>query len=81
MSNGVRHGKATEFIVTLVADSSNIRLKVKDNGISDFSKINEKERIENGFGIKKMMSNEKKCGGEMMVTNENGFVAEITIKL
>ena len=81
LSNGVRHGKATEFIVTLVADSSNIRLKVKDNGISDFSKINEKERIENGFGIKKMMSYVKKCGGEMMVTNENGFVAEITIKL
>lgn len=81
LSNGVRHGKATEFIVTLIADSSNLKLKVSDNGKSDFSKANEKERIENGFGIKKMMSYVKKCGGEMLIYNENGFNQEITIRL
>lgn len=81
LSNGVRHGKATEFIVTLIADSSNLKLKVVDNGKSDFSNSNEKERIEKGFGIKKMMSYVKKCGGEMSIFNENGFNQEITIRL
>lgn len=81
LSNGVRHGKADEFIITLIADSSNIKLKVSDNGKSDFSKENQKERIENGFGIKKMISYVKKCGGDMTLSNENGFITEITIKL
>ena len=81
LSNGVRHGNADEFIITLIADSSNIKLKVSDNGKSDFSKENQKERIENGFGIKKMISYVKKCGGYMTLSNENGFVTEITIKL
>lgn len=81
LSNGVRHGDADVFTVTLTADSRNLRLKVADNGKSDFSHKNQLERIENGFGLKKMISYIKKCGGTVSFSNDNGFKAEIEIKL
>lgn len=81
LSNGVRHGNADIFTVTLTADSCNIKLKVVDNGKSNFSSENQKERIENGFGLNKMISYIKKCGGDMKFSNENGFKTEMTLKL
>ena len=81
LSNGVRHGGADTFTVTLVADSKNLRLKVSDNGRSDFSKNNEQERIEQGYGLKKIASYVKRCGGSVTYYNDEGFKAEITIKL
>lgn len=81
LSNGVRHGKADVFTVTLMADSRNIKMKVVDNGKSDFSLDNKNERIENGFGLKKIASYVRKCGGSVAFSNENGFKTEITLKL
>lgn len=81
LSNGVRHGGADTFIVTLITDSKNIRLKVTDNGTSDFSENNQNERIENGYGLKKIDSYVRKCGGSALYSNDNGFSAEISIKL
>lgn len=81
LSNGVRHGGADTFTVILTADSRNLKLKVSDNGKSDFSVENQRERIDKGFGLKKMLSYVKKCGGTMSFSNENGFKTEITIKL
>lgn len=81
LSNGVRHGNADAFTVTLVADSRNLKLKVSDNGKSDFSAENQRERIDNGFGLKKMISYVKKCGGSASFSNDNGFKAELAIKL
>ena len=80
LSNGVRHGGADVFSVTLTADSRHIKIKVKDNGKSDFSKKNQRERIENGFGLKKMISYVKRCGGSVDFSNENGFKAEILLE-
>lgn len=81
LSNGVRHGGADTFIVTLITDSKNIRLKVTDNGISDFSENNRLSRIENGYGLKKIDSYVRRCGGSAFYQNDNGFSAEISIKL
>lgn len=81
LTNGVRHGGADIFTVTLTADSGNIKLKVADNGKSDFSKENQSERIENGFGLKKIASYVKRCGGSVVFLNDNGFRTEITIRL
>ena len=81
LSNGVRHGHADKFIITLVADSKNLRLKVTDNGKSDFSENNRDLRIENGFGLKKIDSYVRKCGGSTLYHNDKGFSAEISIKL
>ena len=73
LTNGVKHGNADEFVVILLGDSAHIKLEVSDNGQSDFDSLNEKRRIENGFGIKKMISYVEKCGGKAAFVNENGF--------
>ena len=64
-----------------MADSKNLRLKVTDNGKSDFSENNRDLRIENGFGLKKIDSYVRKCGGSTLYHNDKGFSAEISIKL
>lgn len=81
LSNGVRHGGADVFTITLLADSRNLKLKVADNGKSDFSDENEQERIAHGYGLKKMISYVKKCGGTTRFVNQNGFQAELTLTL
>jgi signal transduction histidine kinase len=83
LTNGVKHGNATEFLVVLVGDSAHIRLEVSDNGKSDFSNANSTVKIENGFGLKKIISYTEKCGGKCRFCNENGFrsVVELPIIL
>lgn len=73
LTNGVKHGNADEFAVTLLGDSAHIRLEVSDNGHSDFSDVNGGERIEKGFGIKKMIKYAETCGGKTEFSNDNGF--------
>lgn len=73
LTNGVKHGNASEFVVALLGDSAHVKLMVSDNGHSDFSALNCKQRIENGFGIKKMMAYAEKCGGKTKLENQNGF--------
>ena len=73
LSNGVKHGNAGEFVVILFGDIAHIRLEVSDNGNSDFDSLNSKSRIENGFGIKKIISYVEKCGGKTEFVNDNGF--------
>ena len=81
LSNGVRHGNADIFTVTVISDRSNLKVKVADNGKSDFGCDNQRERIDKGFGLKKLISYVKKCGGTIMFLNENGFKTEISLKL
>ena len=79
LSNGVRHGNADSFTVILKSDSKHIMLKVLDNGRSNFSQANQAGYIQNGFGLKKIISYTKKCGGSATFSNLNGFKAEIVI--
>lgn len=81
LTNGVRHGKANSFTVSLAADSSHIKLSVSDNGGSDFSEKNAYERIRNGFGLKKLISYAEGCGGSAVFENNGGFNAVITLSL
>lgn len=81
LSNGVRHGKATRFTVRLTGDSSHLKLQVSDNGNSDFSEANGAERIQNGFGLKKLTSYVRRCGGTAFFQNNQGFLAELTLPL
>lgn len=81
LTNGVRHGNADTFTVSLTADSGNIRLSVSDNGKSDFSPENSGERIGNGFGLKKLVSYAERCGGTALFENESGFRSVITLPL
>ena len=79
LTNGVKHGHASEFMVTLSGDSAHVKLAVSDNGYSDFSDSNCKQKIENGFGLKKMIAYAEKCGGKTKLENENGF--KLTVEL
>ena len=79
LTNGVKHGNATEFVVILSGDSAHIRLESKDNGRSDFTAENSGARIEKGFGVKKIISYAERCGGKTSFTNEDGFRAMVEL--
>ena len=79
LTNGVKHGKATHFVIKITADSTHIRLEVKDNGHSGFNETNSDELIRNGFGLKKLTSYAKRCGGNTEYKNEDGFYSSIEL--
>lgn len=81
LTNGVKHGNATEFVVLLLGDTAHIRLEVSDNGHSDFDLSNSKSRIEKGFGIRKLISYAEKCGGKTSFKNDNGFKGMIELPI
>lgn len=81
LTNGVKHGNAGEFVVILLGDTAHIRLEVSDNGHSDFDLLNSKSRIENGFGIRKLISYAEKCGGKTAFENDNGFKGMIELPI
>ena len=79
LTNGVKHGQATHFTVKITADSTHIRLEVKDNGNSGFNEGNYDELIRNGFGLKKLTSYAQRCGGSTEYKNEDGFYSAIEL--
>ncbi|MCH5333839.1 MAG: hypothetical protein J1D89_07760, partial [Agathobacter sp.] len=81
LTNGVKHGNASEFTAILLGDTAHIRLEVSDNGHSDFDSINCVSRIENGFGIRKIISYAEKCGGKTAFVNDGGFKGMIELPL
>lgn len=72
-SNGVRHGNADRFGVSLMADAGHVKLTVTDNGKSGFNPDNREELIQNGFGLKKIEAYAKRCGGSASFENDEGF--------
>jgi len=81
LTNGVKHGNATRFFLSVRADSAHLQVSVRDNGAGDFSEENKEAKIMAGFGLRKMISYLKKCGGTARFTNENGFCAVLTVPL
>ena len=81
LTNGVKHGKANRFLLSVRADSAHLQVAVRDNGTGDFSEENKEAKIKEGFGLKKIVSYLKKCGGDARFTNENGFCAVLTVPL
>lgn len=81
LSNGVRHGHADRFIVALTSDSRHLQLTVTDNGESDFGDHNSDARIQNGFGLRKIISYCEKNGGKAEFSNAAGFVSTVVLPL
>lgn len=81
LTNGMKHGNASEFVVILLGDTAHVRLEVSDNGHSDFDLQNSKSRIETGFGIRKIISYAGKCGGKTEFVNENGFKGMVELPI
>lgn len=81
LTNGVKHGKANRFLLSVTADSAHLQVSVKDNGTGDFSEANKEVKLKEGFGLKKIVAYLKKCGGSASFTNENGFCAVLVVPL
>lgn len=81
LSNGVRHGNADMFIVSLTSDSKHLQLTVTDNGNSDFSSENSRAKIQNGFGLRKLISYCEKNGGKAEFSNPSGFKSIVTLPI
>ena len=81
LSNGVRHGHANHFTLHLLADSGHMKLTVTDNGAGDFDEHNAYSRIQNGFGLRKILQYVERNGGAASFANENGFRAVISLPL
>ena len=73
LSNGLRHGKADHFFISLSGDSANMELTVSDNGKSNWNEDLAAVKIEQGFGLKKIISYVKRMGGKISIDNESGF--------
>lgn len=81
LSNGVRHGHANHFTLHLLADSGHMKLTVTDNGAGDFDEHNAYSRIQNGFGLRKILHYVERNGGAASFANEDGFRAVISLPL
>lgn len=81
LTNGVKHGDASHFVVKLSGDVAHVRLEVKDNGKSQFDDENGAELIRNGFGLKKLISYAERCGGSAAFQNEEGFRSMIELPI
>ena len=81
LTNGVKHGNATFYIVRLSGDRAHVKLSVTDNGKSDYSEENSAQRISEGFGLKKLASYAERCGGSTRFWNDGGFHAVIELPL
>ena len=81
LSNGVRHGGADEFTMALTADKAHVRLTVTDNGSGDFDEDNKAERIDRGYGLRKILSYAKRCGGKASFSNDGGFKTVVELPL
>ncbi|MBQ7636429.1 MAG: hypothetical protein IJS80_03880 [Lachnospiraceae bacterium] len=81
LTNGVKHGGARHFVVALSGDSAHIKLEVKDDGKGIFNESNREELIKNGFGLKKLETYVKRCGGTTCFENNHGFRSVIELPL
>ena len=81
LTNGTKHGDAKRYTVLLSADSAHVRLSVKDDGVSDFDDTVRSERIEEGFGLRKILSYAERCGGTATFANDGGFRTEVELPL
>ncbi len=81
LTNGVKHGGAMHYTVTLSADSAHVRLRVRDDGKSDFDDAVRDRRLETGFGLRKILSYAERCGGTACFENDGGFCTEVELPL
>ena len=79
LTNGVKHGGATVFVVLLTLDSAHIGIQVSDNGTGwgDISYEEKQAKLRNGFGLRKMSDYVKTNGGTFDVDGSEGFCVKM----
>ena len=81
LTNGVKHGKATVFIILLTLGETNIGVQVNDNGTGwgGISYEQKQMLLSNGFGLRKMNDYVKQCGGSFDVDGQDGFCVKMSM--
>ena len=79
LTNGVKHGGATVFVVLMKLDSTHIGIEVSDNGTGwgEISYEEKQARLRNGFGLRKMSDYVKSNGGTFDVEGSEGFCVKM----
>lgn len=79
LTNGVKHGGATVFVVLMTLDSTHIGIQVSDNGTGwgDISYEEKQAKLRNGFGLRKMSDYVKVNGGTFDVDGSEGFCVKM----
>ena len=79
LTNGVKHGGATVFVVLMTLDSTHIGIQVSDNGTGwgDISYEEKQVKLRNGFGLRKMSDYVKTNGGTFDVDGSEGFCVKM----
>ncbi len=81
LTNGVKHGQAKVFVITFLRDEKNLRLKVQDNGSGwgNLTSEEKRQRINRGFGLRKMIDYAEKKGGNCTIESVDGFAVCISL--
>ena len=81
LTNGQKHGGADLYVVLLTVTSSNIRLKVQDNGKGwgDISYEEKQLRLARGFGLRKMADHIRRAGGNIEIDGSDGFTVVMSL--
>ena len=83
LSNGVKHGKASAFLVIVRIDSKHIQVDVDDNGTPEDTLNNTmiKQCIDTGYGLKKIQKYLEQSGGELAINGTDGWSVRMTLPL
>ena len=83
LNNGIRHGDATAFFVHLAYDTAHIKLVVSDNGkgFTGLVDAEQKRRLENGFGLRKIKDYVLTHTGVFKADGEDGFRVQVELPL
>lgn len=83
LNNGIRHGNAGSFFIYLTYDTAHIRLEISDDGagFEGISQAEQRKRLENGYGLRKMKEYVQGHGGNFRVDGENGFKVQVALPL
>ena len=81
LTNGVKHGGATVFVVLMSLDGTHVGIEVKDNGNGwgDISYEEKRKKLNDGFGLKKIENYVKQNGGTFEVDGSEGFCVKISL--
>lgn len=74
VTNGIKHGKATKFKISIISDNSYFTLLLKDNGLGCSGPVK-------GNGLNGIEERVNALGGEISYLNEDGFGFNISIPI
>lgn len=83
LSNGLRHGHATAFIVISELLGDKMLLRILDNGTTDTNHFYDSQRdlINHGYGLRKIRSFLNEIGGELKIDVKDGFQLTLMVPL